>query len=359
MDNKVKKISFILPYKPKRPTGGFKIMYEYANRLSKKGYSIHLYYPLKTRFMKYRLPFVVRWIMSKIEGFGTYRWFDFEPKITMSYINSVSDRTIADADVVIATWWSAAAAMGQLNPSKGKKINLIQGFENWEGNEDLLYESYDMKDTTNVVVASYLKKIVENHTKNPVILIPNSIDTDIFKVTRNIEERNPYSICMLYSEQEIKGTVFGLEALYSLKEKYVQLKVDLFGVYDRPEELPDWITFYKDPDNLVEIFNNNSIFISNSLTEGMALTPMEAMHCGCAVVCTDIPGHSDYAFDEETALLIETKNPVQLADKLTYLFDNSGERIELAKRGNKYIQKYSWNNAVNMMVQVIEDTLNQ
>ncbi len=59
----------------------------------------------------------------------------------------------------------------------------------------------------------------------------------------------------------IKGTVFGLEALYSLKEKYSQLKVDLFGVYDRPEDIPDWITFYKDPENLVGIFNNNSIYV--------------------------------------------------------------------------------------------------
>lgn len=184
------KINFILPFKPRRPAGGFRVMYEYANRLAGKGYQVHLTYPVKTPYMKYRLPYIARCILSKIEGFTNDKWFDFDPSITMSYVPpEVKDKYIEDADIVIATWWSTVLEMGKLSPSKGKKINLIQGFENWEGHEDLLYASYSMADTVNIVVAAYLEKIVRQHTQNRIELIENGIDDRLYYIMRPIEGR--------------------------------------------------------------------------------------------------------------------------------------------------------------------------
>jgi glycosyltransferase involved in cell wall biosynthesis len=356
MENNIK-INFILPFKPRRPAGGFRVMYEYANRLANKGYQVHLTFPIKTRFMEYRLPYLVRRILSKIERFDRDRWFDFDPDISMSYVHEVKDKYIVDADIVIATWWSTVLDMGTLSPQKGKKINLIQGFENWEGHEELLYSSYNMRDTINIVVASYLQRIVRQHTGNRIELIENGVDNNVYYVKKTIENRTVATVAMMYSVQEIKGSGYGLEALYLVKEQIPELQVDLFGIYPSPDGLPGWIKYYRDPDDLCALYNCNSIFISNSFTEGFGLVSVESMLCGCALICTDIEGHKEYAFEGETALLVETANAKSMADRICYLINNNDYRMALAKRGHNYVLRFSWDNAVDKMEKVIESVL--
>lgn len=347
-----------MPFKARRPTGGFRVMYEYANRLSDLGYKVHITYPLRTKYMQYRLPYILRYLLSYIEGFRTSKWFEFRPGISMSYANSIKNSSVKDSDIVMATWWTTALEMGALKNTKGKKINLIQGYENWTGHEDELHTSYNMEGVTNVVVASYLKNIVEKYTENQTILIPNAIDKEKYRILIPIEERKSYTVCMMYSTQEIKGSKYGLEALMQVKERCPKLKVELFGICPKPENLPDWITFYRDPKDLCVIYNRNAIFISNSLTEGMALTPMEAMFCGCAAILTDIQGHEEYGIDNETSLLYKTKDSDALVNKVISLITNDSDRISLAKKGNSFVQKFSWDVAVDKMDRVIKDLLN-
>lgn len=351
------RINFILPFKPRRPAGGFRIMYEYANRLAKKGYKVHLTYPIRTPYMKYRLPYTIRYILSIVEGFRTDKWFDFDPSITMSYVPDIRENYIEDADIVIATWWATVSEMGKLSPQKGKKINLIQGFENWEGNEDLLFRSYDIEGVTNIVVASYLKNIVSQHTQNRIELIENGLDNTRYFVKNSIEGRCPFSVAMNYSEQEIKGSKYGIEALILAKKEVPELQVDMFGISPAPHNLPEWINYYRDPENLSDLYNENAIFISNSFTEGFGLVSVESMFCGCALICTDIEGHQEYAFDEKTALLVDTGNPEQMAEKIIYLIRNNSRRIELAQKGNEYVQRFSWENAIGKMKNVINSLL--
>lgn len=332
-------------------------MYEYANRLNDLGYSVHISYPLKTPFMKYRLPYWVRLILSHVEGFRTGNWFKFNPSITMSFVKCIEDKYLPDSDVIIATWWATAMEVGKLSPSKGKKINLIQGFENWEGHIDLLYSSYNMKGVVNVVVASYLKKIVEEHTSNKTILIYNAVNYNQFGLFDPIEPRNPMSVCMNYSIQEIKGSKYGMEALYELKKIFPELVVDMFGICPEPDNLPHWITYYRNPRNLAELYNRNAIFITNSLTEGFGLVPIEAMSCGCALVCTDIPGHRDYAIDNKTALLVEPKNHKDMVEKVSELIQDNDKRIRLAYGGNEYAKNFSWDKAAEKMNDLIKELL--
>lgn len=346
-----------MPFKARRPMGGFKVMYEYANRLFDLGYAVHITYPLRTKYMEYRLPYFVRKILSYIEGFRTDRWFDFRSGITMSYADQICNNQVSNADIVIATWWSTVLEMGNLNLSKGLKINLIQGYENWIGHIDELHSSYNINNTTNIVVATYLLDIVQKYSQNKTYLIPNAIDSNRYYISTAIESREPYTVCMMYSEQEIKGSEYGLKALIEVKKVYPKLTVELFGICSEPENLPEWIKFYRDPNDITAIYNKNSIFIANSLTEGMALTPMEAMFCGCACILTEIDGHSDYAFDNDTALLYPVKDFVSLIQKLNFLLSDDSQRVLLAKRGNKFIQKFSWDDAVNNMDRIIRDLL--
>lgn len=357
MDKRVK-INFIVPFKPRRPAGGFRVIYEYANRLVALGYDIHITYPVEIPYVDYSLPFWLRNILSNsIYKLTTNRWFKFDPHITMSNIPRVEEQYVVDADIVIGTWWSVVREIGKFGRSKGLKINLIQGYETWLGHVDLLHQSYNLEGFTNVVVSSYLKKLVERYTINKTTIIENGIDSNVFHIKKEIEDRNPLTIAMTYSLQEIKGSDFGLEALKLVKAKYPALQAELFGICPKPDNLPEWISYHRDPQDLPDLYNRNAIFISNSFTEGFPLTPAEAMSCGCALVCTDIDGHREYAVDDQNALLVEIKNPEQMAEKIAFLIENNDKRITLAHNGNRDIQRYNWDNAVRKMLEIINNLL--
>ena len=353
------RINFILPFKPRRPAGGFRVMYEYANRFAQKGYKVHLTFPIHTPYMNYRLPYYVRKLITLIEKFDKDKWFVFDPTITMSYVPKVDDKYIIDSDIIITTWWSTVLESSKLSKDKGGVINLIQGFENWEGHENLLYESYNLPNVVNIVVANYLEKIVNQHTDKETIVIPNAISEDKFFLYNPIEDRNPYHVIMTYSEQEIKGSVYGIRALEIVKAKFPQLTVTLFGVCVAPSNLPEWISFFRNPSNLCELYNQNSIILSNSFTEGFPLTPAEGMLCGCALICTDIEGHREYAIEHETAILVPIKQPEVMANAILKLLENNSMRISLAQRGQKYIRKYSWDNSFRAMKNVVDGLINK
>lgn len=350
-----KRINFILPFKPRRPAGGFRVMFEYANRFASKGYHVHLTFPIETPHMKYRFPYWMRKLISSYEKFDKDKWFDFHPSITMSYVPRVAEQYVEDSDIIIATWWSTVLEVSKLSEQKGRKINLIQGYEDWEGHKDLLFQSYDLPNVENVVVAKYLQNIVEQHTKKKALLIPNAISAEKFYLKNPIEDRVDSRIVMTYSEQEIKGSKYGLEALQRVKQEIPELKVDFFGVYPSPEGLPNWITYHRNPPKLEDLYNDNAIILSNSLTEGFPLTPAEGMFCGCALICTDIDGHREYAVDGVTALLVPVKDVETLTQKILQLINDDALRIRLAKTGSEHIKQFSWDNSFGLM----ESKINQ
>ena len=68
--------------------------------------------------------------------------------------------------------------------------------------------------------------------------------------------------------------------------------------------------------------------------------------CGAALVATDNSSLREYARHEQPALLSPPKNPELLAANVLRLIRDSDLRIALASRGNAYIQRFTWEKAV-------------
>lgn len=343
------KINIILPFVPVKPGGGLRVMFEYANYLSEFGHEVSIYFPNAIPYRKTRLPSFVKYLYYKYYQKNIPNWFNFLPDIQIKVINNINDYSIKDGDVIFSTWWSLVFDISKLSSSKGKRFNLIQDIENWLGHNKEVLSSYSVKGSENVVIAKYLYNYILNTTGVSPHKVPFAIDNKKYNITKNIKNRNPFNIIMLYSVEPRKGTEVGLNALSILKQRYQQLEVNLFGVYDRPNDIPGWIKYHQAPNNLNELLNSSSIFLGPSNQEGCALPPMEAMHCGCAVVCTDIDGHRDYAIDTETVLLAEVGNAENIANKISYLITNPVERIRIATSGNEFIKKYTWHESSSIL----------
>ena len=332
-------------------------MIEYANQLAEKGHEVVIYYALQIPYLKSNTPVALRWVYFNL--FTPPHWFKLHSSIRRKVVVRVADNTIADGDIIFYTWWALSYDIKNLNPAKGKVFNLIQDLEFWTGHEEEVKKSYFLPEINNVVIAAYIRKFIQSIQNVPVKQIPFAIDHEKFRIKKAIAERNPISVCMMYSREPRKGSKIGLAAIQKLRRQFPKMEVNLFSVFDFEEEteLTEGINFYKRPSDLPDIMNRAAVFISPSIQEGCALPPMEAMHCGCALVCSDIEGHSEYAFDNQTALLFKTEDVDSLVEKVTLLFADQALRDRIATAGNAFIKKNTWSYSTDVLLSVFSEEL--
>ena len=161
---------------------------------------------------------------------------------------------------------------------------------------------------------------------------------------------------MGFSKAPLKGSSNALEALYTIKEKYPQLEVNVFSAECRPKTLPEWFHYYKSPDKETHnrILNESAIFVAPSWSEGFGLTVGEAMICGCAVACSDNPGHQEMAIHGQTALLSPVKDVEGLTSNILQLIENDALRHQIANEGHQFIQNFTIQNSYLQLKQLID-----
>lgn len=342
------RINLVLPSLPTKPVGGVKIMFQFANGLLARGHEVTILYSVRRPFKKARTPVWLRFLIFKLRR-SSVAWFDLDERIAQRLVPEISDRYVPDADATLCTWWQMAYAVNDLGASKGNKCNLIQDYETWTGQEDMVHQSYNLP-IRHAVIATYLQEIVEKYTGRKPPLTPLAIDTTHFEMITPAKERSAATVIMLYSMESRKGSDYGIQALIKVKELVPDLRVTLFSVYPRPDTIPPWMEFYTRPVNLVELYNKHAVFFSPSLGEGWALPPAEAMSCGCAVVCTNIGGHRDYAFDEKTVLLAEPKKVMDMAEKIHRAITQHDLRLRLSAAAHQLITtEFTWAKSVLRM----------
>lgn len=75
------KVCFVLPKFSRKPIGGFKIVFEYANRLSQKGHKVAILFLNECAFDAWNIPIMVK---KKLSSFLTKiepRWFKLDSSI--------------------------------------------------------------------------------------------------------------------------------------------------------------------------------------------------------------------------------------------------------------------------------------
>jgi len=345
------RITIILPFPVTKPVGGAKIMYEYANHFNARGHQVTVLHSLRRPFKKMKSPLWWKRFVFFMQRAERPRWFKLDAAINSRIVDEISDAFVPDGDIVFSTWWQMTHAIATLSPRKGVLVNLVQDYEVWAGQKENLLASYRLS-VHHAAIARWLQTLVQNESGRTVQLLPNAIDLERFQLIVPIAQRVPHAVIALYSEEERKGTTYAIAAAEELKKIYPDLQWTFFGVYPRPSHLPNWIQYYRRPNNLPDLYNSRAVFVSASNGEGWALPPAEAMACGCAVVCTDIGGHADYALAEHTALLFAPKDTNGMVQQISRLFDDNDLRIELAVKGREYLlQHFNWEHSVNLALE--------
>ena len=350
------KITFLISGIINQPSGGYKVILEYANRFANDGYDVNIVMGLTSVKITTTLAAFIRYPFYKLrKKYFPNNWFNLHERIKILFKFSLAERNIPKSDIIVAT---AASTSFFLNKYKQpcKKFYFIQGYEDWCVGEKRLIESYTFN-LRKIVIADWLKKIIVSNIreKEYIVEIPNGFNFDYFRLQKKISERDKFSVLMMYNPMPVKRCQDSFKALKIVKNKYPNLNIKMFGAYERPNNIPFEFEYYKSPNKELhnKLYNDSAIYIAASSVEGWGLTIGEAMICGCAVACTENNGFKIMAHNEETALLSPVYDYKKLADNILRLIENDDLRINLAEEGNKFIQSYTWDNSYQLFKKTI------
>ena len=357
-------ITFVLPCYARKPIGGVRVVYEYANRLADRHHAVTVVHAAAMEPWQYRhaLRWSREWKVAVTSGLDLVRrppahvpWQSMDHRVRMRYVPTLAPEHVPDADVVIATSWRTAESIARYPSAKGRQLYLVQHYETWDGPTARVDATWRMP-MQKIVIAGWLADEAKRLGVGDVTRIPNGLDLARFQLLRPIEGRPP-RVAMLWSAAPIKGGVTGIRALEIARRSVPDLQAVLFGVGAGPGRLPAWIDYMQNPrqDVLVrEVYNASSIYLCPSRGEGWHLPPAEAMASGCAVVSTDIGGVGDYAEDGDTALLAPVGDAAALGAHIVTLCRDDALRARIARAGRERIGTYTWDRAVSTFEQELQ-----
>lgn len=112
----------------------------------------------------------------------------------------------------------------------------------------------------------------------------------------------------------------------------------------------------KTQEDVVRLYNRADCLVTVSEAGLWRNTAAEAMACKVPVVCTKI-GSVDIAVDGETALLVPTRSPKIIAEKIKMLMEDSKLKTKIASGGYKRAQELTWGKVVGELEPVFKEAL--
>ncbi len=200
---------------------------------------------------------------------------------------------------------------------------------------------------------------IEKKYKIPCFRAPGGVNTEFFhpiKREGRKDELRILSYGRLYKRR--KGVRQVIRAVDGLDKKYPGLKLVLFDSLvgkDRRDprsmvktRLPHEFHLNLPQSRLPWLYSQADIFVSGERRAGWSNTVAEAMACQIPVVCTR-SGTRDFAFHDQTALVVPFPLPLLLRRHIIRLIEDEKLRLRLARAGNERIQAFSWSSVVDRL----------
>jgi glycosyltransferase involved in cell wall biosynthesis len=202
-----------------------------------------------------------------------------------------------------------------------------------------------------------------------VRVVPNGIDTDVFRKVDEVK-KEPNSVLMVgNTEDRKKGVVYLIKAIQLLKDdldvrlsivdrqgdftKYAPRLVVEHGVQDR-------VTFTGrlGVDELVNRYSASEVAVTASLYEGFGLPCAEAMSCGTPVVATKAGALPQIVGDDGAGILVPPADPPALARAIRRLLSDGSLRQSMGIAARKRIEEsFSWEIAAKKTLAVYEEVM--
>ncbi len=101
-----------------------------------------------------------------------------------------------------------------------------------------------------------------------------------------------------------------------------------------------------------ELLSGAEVFLFPTLYEGFGLPILEAQSVGVPVVTSNVSSLPEVAGD--SALLIDPKNPSEIAEAVQKILSNENKKKDLINRGLENVKRFSWEKCAQQITNVLE-----
>jgi glycosyltransferase involved in cell wall biosynthesis len=230
---------------------------------------------------------------------------------------------VRDYDVAIATWWTTAEALFELEARR--RVAYLQNLE------FRFYREHELADRLGalsvldlpvdyIVVASHMQALLaELRPKAHVVRVAPGIDKRIFRAAQLRADGGPLRVLVegqptlwfkAVPESVAVARAAGAEVTVATHDPSLEIDADrVVGGLSKLE----MATLYAEHDVLLRL----------ARFEGLGLPPLEAFHVGVPCVLTPFTGSEDYARHEQNALLVGFDNEAATIAALERLHDSA------------------------------------
>ncbi len=206
-----------------------------------------------------------------------------------------------------------------------------------------------------------------NLSSSRTTVIPNGIDTAVFRPLPEIAPQPYRLITTASSDQPLKGLSFLLQAVAKLRRHYPELHLRVIGKLKEDGatqqlltdlRLDDCVSFVTgiSTEELVQEYARAQIAVCPSLYEGFGLPAGEAMSCGKAVVSTN--GGALPEVVGGAGIIVPSGDSEALVGAISALFEDSGQIQDLGHQARSRIeQTFSWSRVAQALTQYYYDAL--
>jgi len=256
---------------------------------------------------------------------------------------------------------------------RSRSLNILTFHSNIKGSQllktfpvlfDILKKIIDWKIDGIIGVAPLSIKFFEDY-KGPKIVIPNGIDLEIFnpnapKVKKFLDSK--INIIFVGRIDERKGLIYLLQAYRILEKKHKNLRLIIIGDGELRKECENFVK----KNNLKEVHfegmksskevasycTASDIFCAPSIYgESFGIVILEGMAVGLPVVGFANQGYKELLRGTKgEKFLAKSRDYKGLAQKLEILIRDRNLREEMRDWGLKAVQKYSWSNLTDQVL---------
>lgn len=347
------RINFILPRVYNQPVGGVKVVYQYAKRMAKNNYDVHIYFYIGQLSSLKNLSKLVLDSTIWRNKVKRVTWFDLAG-VKLHFDQTYKDIVSISEGKIIATHWSTAEVVYKSHCLLSNKFYFIQDYETFDPavTKEKLDATWNLP-LKKIIISKWLyKKGIELGLKRSnMFYIPNFIDTNDFPIVENkTEERN--LISFLWHKNPRKQADMGIAIAKKIKKRFPELNIVMFGT--NITEFPDQFRVVNNANiaKLNNIYRHSIIYFMPSSKEGWGLTGMEAMACGAAVVSIDNGGIWEYAND--SSAVIVNNEEEKLFNEICNLIDDVDKRKRMVLNAYSEVKKFTFDKSYKKFMSVID-----
>jgi glycosyltransferase involved in cell wall biosynthesis len=340
-------------------SGGIRVFAIYADRLRRRGHEVLAVAPRESA------PTFAQAVRSFLRGRG---WPTAPGKLPshfdglavehrlLDHPGPVTDADLPDADVVIGGWWETVRWVADLSPAKGAKVHFVQGYEVFAGDPEEVDAVYRLP-LPKIVVSAWLRDLMRNKFgREPVALIPNSVETDKFHAPPRGKQARP-TVGLVYNTMRIKGCDISIKA-YELAAREVP-DLQLVSMSELPvsDQLPlpktaVFICRARDQ-ALRETYARCDAWLSGTREEGFGLPILEAMACRTPVIATPA-GAAPELLGKGGGILVPPEDPGAMARAIEQVCSlPDAEWRALSDAALATATSFSWDDATGQMEQAL------